>query len=123
MAPEAEAGKHPPMSRAASRDPETPVRAGSGEITVRIYTYVRDGRWYAEAPKLSLMTEGASEEEAVRGLVEQTVAYVRTVVAREWFDRLYHPVSFPHRAGLWARVALAKLRLQSAHRRSQLVHI
>jgi hypothetical protein len=120
---------HPAPTRAfdspdvASRDAETPVPPRKGELTVRMYTYLRDGRWYAEAPKLSLMTEGASEDEAVQCLMEQTVAYVRTVLTHGWFDRLYRPVSFPHRVELWARVALGKVRLQSAHRRSRLVQI
>ena len=117
-------GDHEPMiPRDVSRDRETPIRKRSGEITVRIYTYLDGGRWYAEAPKMSLMTEGASEDEAVRCLVEQVVAYVGTVVSHGWFDRLYRPVSRIHSARLWVKVALAKLRLQSAHRRSRLVRV
>lgn len=121
--PDESQGENAAPSRHASRDPETPVPVRKGELTVRVYTYRRDGRWYAEAPRLSLMTEGASEDEAVKCLIEQIVAYVRTVLTRGWFDRLDRPASLRHRAGLWVRVALGKLRLQPAHRRSRLVHI
>jgi hypothetical protein len=118
-----ESDHEPTIPRDVSRDAETPIRKLPGEITVRIYTYLNGGRWYAEAPKMSLMTEGASEDEAVRCLVEQIVAYVRTVVSHGWFDRLYRPVSPIHRARLWVKVGLAMLRLRTAHRRSRLVRV
>jgi hypothetical protein len=121
--PDVSLGETAAVRRSASRDPETPVPIRQGELTLRLYTYLRDGRWYAEAPRLSLMAEGASEDEAVRCLMEQTVAYVRTVLTRGWFDRLDRPVTFRHRASLWLRVALGKMRLQSAHRRNRLIHI
>lgn len=83
-------------------------------LRLRVYLYMRDGRWYADTPDLTLMTEGASEEEALRCLLEQVQAYLRTAVDRGWMDRLHRPASLRHRLWLTFQFLLAKLRHRPA---------
>jgi len=91
------------------------------ELTVHIYSYARDGRWYAEATDPALMAEGTSEDEAIRCLIEQVVAYVRTALRHGWIDQLRHQASLRRRLGLRTRVALARLRRQPVLARTELV--
>jgi hypothetical protein len=100
--------------------PPAPVRY---ELTIRIDSYPRDGRWYAEATDLTLMAEGASETEAVQCLIEQVAAYVRTALSHGWIDQLRRRASFRHRLTVQARVAFARLRRQPAVTQTQLVRI
>lgn len=87
---------------------------GSITLELRVYLYVRDGRWYADAPKLALMTEGASEDEALQCLLEQVAAYVRTASRHGWMDRLHRPATLRHRLWLQAQLLLAKVRHRPA---------
>ncbi len=102
-----------------------PVEGSARELTftVRVFTYPRNGRWYAEATELSLMAEGVDEHEAVRSLIEQAVAYVRTAVERGWLDQLHRPASLRHRLDVAFRVKVAILRRQHAFVRNELVRI
>lgn len=100
-----------------------PVEGETLEVKLKIYIFPQDGRWRAEATDLALMTEGADPSEAFRCLLEQIVAYVRTVGSRGWLDQLHRPVTLRHRLELQARVALAKLRRKPAQVRTKLLHI
>jgi hypothetical protein len=92
-------------------------------LTIRIDSYPRHGRWYAEAVDLALLAEGTSEREAIRCLIEQVIAYVRTALMHGWIDQLRRRASLRHRLTVRARVWFAQLRRQPALTQSKLVRI
>ena len=99
-------------------EPATPFH-----IRVRLYSYPRDGIWYAEAPEMSLIAIGDSESEAIDALKHQIIAYLQTVISRGWMEQIHRPASLRHRLEVKLRVALAKLRRQPAFVRVQLVSV
>jgi hypothetical protein len=116
---------HPGATPVVSHDHETPPRLPRKhfELTIRIDSYPRHGRWYAEATDLALMAEGASEAEAIHCLIEQVIAYVRTALSRGWIDQLRRRASLRHRLAVRVRVAFAQLLRQPAITQNKLVRI
>lgn len=80
-------------------------------VVVQLSTYPVASTWYAECLELTLLTRGATPDEAVNDLRDQIVSYIRTVVEKGWEQEcIPRPASMRHRLRLFARIAFARVR-------------
>jgi predicted RNase H-like HicB family nuclease len=67
------------------------------EVTFRSYTYVKDGKHYAECIDLNLISRGSTQEEAIGKLQEAMFGYVETALEGDPKGLIMRPSPLSHR--------------------------